>query len=65
MGGDVVQNTAQRAYFKRFMGGDSDMVFAFGGSGKPYMTAGLPGYFIAVFFKKFCEFFEQPRDLAV
>jgi hypothetical protein len=21
------------------------------------MTAGLPGYFIAVFFEKFCEFF--------
>jgi hypothetical protein len=57
MSGDVIQNAAQGAYFKEFMGGDSNMVFAFGGSGKPYMTAGLPGYFIAVFLQEFCEFY--------
>src|SRR4030042_525190 len=57
MDGDITQNTTQCAYFKVFMGRDSDMVIAFGGSGKSYVTAGLPGYLVAVFFKKFSKLY--------
>jgi len=56
MDGDIAQNTAQRTYFKVFMVRDSNVVLTFYGSGKSYVTAGLPGYFIAVFFEKFCKF---------
>lgn len=53
MGGDIAQDTTQSAYFKMLMGRDSDVMFAFLGSSKPYVTAGLPGNFVAVFFEKF------------
>jgi hypothetical protein len=60
MDSDIAQNTTQCAYFKVFMGRDSDVVFAFHSSGKSYVTAGLPGYFIAVFFKKVYEKSNHP-----
>ena len=55
MDSDIAQNTTQCAYFKVFMSRDSDVVFAFYTGGKSYVTAGLPGYFIAVFLRSFAS----------